>query len=325
MEIEDTLKLYLKYCYGRIFHYLRIKEVYDIERSILELQKLKSKPRIKLNRNKEGLLHSDAVPAIHISGSVEVSVYLFNGEIRNCLHPYMVVSIKGLVKVEYFSTKLIAHDKPIHISKNWIGFAKPDGSVNVVTTGADYELDYKICGICPGCILCNEYKVMQIADLFTKMRHDMKTAYNLMLQRLNIEGYNFPFLDPGRHYKPIQEAQDDLNKFAKKCVERNDCIINFNADGDLHSPHVGDRYAPAFSFDCPIGTISIYLFNGRMQEDHPYFIIHNSGVVQEVHYTNVRLLRAPGGYKYSSNPCLAYEYKRNGVVKLPSDLDFYLL
>lgn len=76
----------------------------------------------KFNYNEDGKLHSKYLgdryePAIIISNTRFIGrYYLFDGIIRDCVHPFYLFIDINTVKVLYYSTERIKTDQPIYIT-----------------------------------------------------------------------------------------------------------------------------------------------------------------------------------------------------------------
>jgi len=78
------------------------------------------------NRNEEGKLHSKYLgdsyePAIiYYADEMETRVYLFDGDIKDCIHPTIVTYFEEtIVFVEYYSTERIENGEPIYLSEKY--------------------------------------------------------------------------------------------------------------------------------------------------------------------------------------------------------------
>ena len=83
---------------------------------------IKNDPRYTCNLNEDGLLHSaynenHYEPAITFREGERITYYwLFNGEIKDCKHPFMIHTYKGQITVvTYYSLERIYANQPINI------------------------------------------------------------------------------------------------------------------------------------------------------------------------------------------------------------------
>lgn len=108
---------YKTYLYGQIFELLGI--VHSLEDCNSDvLHQVVKHNRDNVYNYKDELLHSEYLedrykPAIILyrSGYAIAYVYLFDGEIRDCVHPCII----HRDRIEYYSSERIEQDEPIHI------------------------------------------------------------------------------------------------------------------------------------------------------------------------------------------------------------------
>ena len=84
--------------------------------------KIKDNPGCTCNLNEDGLLHSaynetHYEPAVTFREKNRITYYwLFNGEIKDCEHPFMIHTYKGrIMNVTYYSLERIQTNRPIYI------------------------------------------------------------------------------------------------------------------------------------------------------------------------------------------------------------------
>ena len=87
------------------------------------VQKLEARDDIIFNYNEEGRLHSNYLgdryePAIifRFAGSL-LHYYLFDGEIKDCIHPFMIFMSNEMKYIGYYSSKRIEQELPLSIQK----------------------------------------------------------------------------------------------------------------------------------------------------------------------------------------------------------------
>jgi len=83
---------------------------------------------VTINRNEEGKLNSRYLddryePAVRVQKTQGYTdFYLFDGEIKDCSHPFYVLYVKDvIVRVVYYSSERIMNNRPIVLEKtyNW--------------------------------------------------------------------------------------------------------------------------------------------------------------------------------------------------------------
>lgn len=102
---------------------------YYIKKSINEediYNNIKDDPSYICNLNEDGLLHSKYnethyEPAIiHCQGETTTYYWLFNGELKDCLHPFRITTYNArVVFIHYYSSERIQTNQPITSHYGW--------------------------------------------------------------------------------------------------------------------------------------------------------------------------------------------------------------
>ena len=126
------MDVYLRELYRRIIYDITVK-VYENtpcvgmkdSTSLHELvQEVEGLSDIIFNFNEEGRLHSKYSgdryePAIIIVfRHLSVYYYLFDGEIKDCIHPFSIQITKQIIHIDYYSSDRIEQELPISIIKS---------------------------------------------------------------------------------------------------------------------------------------------------------------------------------------------------------------
>jgi len=94
---------------------LGLRNLTEIEAAIID------DPSYTINRNEKGRIHSRYLgdryePAI--SHNCGYDYYLFDGEIKDCEHPFLIYSKRGVtLLVAYYSSKRIKNEQPIFMDR----------------------------------------------------------------------------------------------------------------------------------------------------------------------------------------------------------------
>jgi len=104
-----------------------------------------------INRNEYGQLHSRYLgdryePAIIARGiNSYTEYYLFDGEIKDCIHPFIIGYENGKVwKVVYYSSERIRNNEPINITEDYMvynGYYPPECDGIVIIDGYESKID----------------------------------------------------------------------------------------------------------------------------------------------------------------------------------------
>lgn len=144
---------YKTHLYGRIFKLLELNHSPKRWNSAGLHKSVKRLDNVKCNY-KDGLLHSEYMgdryePAIIIHHHIHVTyVYLFDGDIRDCIHPCIV----HIDHVEYYSSERIKQNEPIHIDRRLL-FTKYNVYGNSIKIDKEHSSCckiYKYTGNCVG-------------------------------------------------------------------------------------------------------------------------------------------------------------------------------
>ena len=115
------------------------------------VQEIEDLNGITLNFNEEGRLHSKYLddryePAIIIQRRYSVYYYLFDGEIKDCIHPFSVEIYTIGKRIDYYSSERIKQELPIIIREE---------ETNVVETYNEYNSEKLIAGYKSGSVEIN--------------------------------------------------------------------------------------------------------------------------------------------------------------------------
>ena len=125
------MDVYLMYLYRRIIYDIANKLSGYIPRELIPLipcsaglhilaQEIKGFDGITFNYNEDGRLHSKYLddryePAVIIHNQSTTYYYLFDGKIKNCMHPFSIKIYTDVKYIKYYSSERIEQELPIYI------------------------------------------------------------------------------------------------------------------------------------------------------------------------------------------------------------------